>query len=132
MTENMTLRQKYGLLGFLKETKEDYQSQGLPTGPVDEMLAKVKREIREILNKEPHGDDKFIVNGGGTYDEGWTKYFYPDEHWTEEEKSDFTESNWIHMRPSQYDCTGQLFTWNISIFDVPNGTVVYHQYALDV
>lgn len=73
-----------------------------------------------------------IVNGGGDYDSFWQKVFFKGEHWTEEEKREFIEDAWIYAKPSQYDCTGQIFTRAIDMFNVPNGVVVYIRSAIDV
>ena len=74
----------------------------------------------------------FIVNGGGEFDYRWMKVFFPGERWTDEEKAEFVEENWIYCRPSQYDCTGQIFTTGIDCFNVPSGVVVYIREAMDV
>lgn len=105
---------------------------------IDTNLIKHKREYRADLKKRnakkylyPNNYGE-IVNGGGDYDSFWQKIFFAGEHWSEEEKQEFIEENWIHCEPSQYDCTGQTFTWAIDVFNVPSGVVAYIRDALDV
>lgn len=102
-------------------------------------IADHKREWRRKTKRNQyfyHGRDGEgygeIVNGGGNWDSYWQKVFFPGEQWTEEEKREFVEDNWVHATPSQYDCTGQVFTWAIDVFNVPGGVVAYLRYALDV
>lgn len=72
--------------------------------------------IEDVVKK--YGD--FIYSGWYT------------ERWTDEEKAEFVEENWIYCRPSQYDCTGQIFTTRIDCFNMPRGVVVYIMEAMDV
>ena len=109
---------------------------------IDKKIIEDKREYRKALKGALH--DKYlyqgedgegygeIVNGGGDYDHYWQKIFFPDECWTEEEKREFVDDNWVRATPSQYDCTGQIFTWAIDVFNVPSGVVAYIRYAMDV
>ena len=102
---------------------------------MEKYIAKNKKRYRSSLKEE--NEKKYlyggeIVAGGGDYDSFWQKIFFKDDHWTEEEKQEFIEAAWIHAKPSQYDCTGQVFTWAIDVFNVPNGVVAYIRNALDV
>ena len=110
----------------------------------EQELIRCKREYRAWLKKKnrkkylwPGKDGKGygeIVNTGSPYpyDSFWRKVFFAGEHWDEDDKKEFIESAWTHMKPSQYDCTGQIFTWMIYVFNVPNGVVAYIMDALDV
>ena len=54
---------------------------------------------------------------------------------TDEEKKEYIDEMWEHWyNPwnDGRDCTGVWFTRRIAIFDVPNGTWVYHFRACDV
>lgn len=102
-----------------------------------EHLDKAKRKYRDSLklNADNHYGtyvNGFIVNGGGEYDYRWMKVFFPGERWTDEEKTRFVDENWMYCRPSQYDCTGQIFTTGIECFNIPSGVVVYIMEAMDV
>lgn len=105
---------------------------------IKNLLIEHKREYRSWLkDKEkkrylyPDNYGK-IVASGGSYDTFWQKIFFEGEHWTDEEKNQFVAANWITAKPSQYDCTGQVFTWAINVFNTPNGVVAYIRNALDV
>lgn len=102
-----------------------------------EHLDKAKRKYRAHLklqdnNRYENYANGLIVNGGGEFDYRWMKVFFPGERWTDEEKAEFVEENWIYCRPSQYDCTGQIFTTRINCFNMPRGVVVYIMEAMDV
>lgn len=102
-----------------------------------EHLDKAKRKYRAHLklqdnNRYENYTNGFIVNGGGEYDYRWMKVFFHGERWTDEEKAEFVDENWMYCRPSQYDCTGQIFTTGIECFNVPSGVVCYIFEAMDV
>ena len=104
---------------------------------LQDWVAVRKREYRAALKeknraKRFRGTDGLIVNEGGDYDSHWIKVFFPGESWTDEEKDEFIAYAWIPYRWSPYDCTGQLFTQGISVFNVPGGVVAYVREALDV
>lgn len=108
---------------------------------LDEIIIAHKKEYRRWLKEY---DKKYlyhlsdgtgygeIVAGGGHYDSWWYKVFFPGDYFTEEDKKEFIEDNWRYAKPSQYDCTGQIFTWSIKVFNVPSGVVAYIQEAMDV
>lgn len=107
----------------------------------EDLLIEHKRELRAKLKDNhdrylyPGNDGKGygkIVAYGGSYDSFWEKIFFEGEHWTDEEKDQFIADNWITAKPSQYDCTGQVFTWAINVFNVPSGVVAYIRNGLDV
>lgn len=103
---------------------------------LDERIVENKRKYRAELrrrNGKKYLYDNYgeIVNGGGDFDGCWQKIFFPGECWTEEEKKEFIEENWHHYRPTFYDCTGQIFTIGIDVFNVPNGVVAYIREAID-
>ena len=111
------------------------QYRGATREKMEKHLAKAKKRYRSHLKEE--AEKKYLYGGeivasGGGYDSFWQKIFFKDDHWTEEEKQEFIEAAWIHAKPSQYDCTGQVFTWAIDVFNVPNGVVAYIRNALDV
>lgn len=103
---------------------------------INDLIIKLKREYRANLKKRDkrylYPDYGEIVNSGGDWDSFWKKIFFAGEQWSEEDKREFIEENWIYCEPSQYDCTGQIFTQSIDVFNVPNGVVAYIRYAMDV
>lgn len=123
-----------------KEIRNLLTKQGAPEESIiyiDEKIAADKREYRKCLKlkSDNHYEDYangFVVASGGDWDSWWMKVFFPNEHWSKEEMDIFIEYNWRHATPSQYDCTGQLFTWAIDCFNVPSGVVAYIREAIDV
>lgn len=91
-----------------------------------------KREVRQ-RNKQSEEDK---IHFGWDYDGGYTKEFF-DEPFTEEEKEEYRDANWIRIN-SPLDCTGLTFTHAIYIFNLkePNSfgarSVVYHWMGRDV
>lgn len=53
-------------------------------------------------------------------------YFFTLEEWEE-----FKNNEWRYIN-SQYDCTGQLFTFNLDRYTTKNGTWVYHTLLIDI
>jgi len=127
-----TLRWKFEVIKMHKDLLKDHPE----SEKAANYLIELKREARKMIKVEEksyiRSDGGIILNGGGDYDSRWQKIFYPDEHWTNEEKREYIDCNWIECPNSQYDCTGAIFTWAIDIFDVPKGTVVYIREAIDV
>lgn len=117
---------------YVGEAKEKFEN----------LIIQHKREYRERLKRENaakylyYGKDGNgygeIVNGGGEFDWRWQKVFFSGERWTDEEKMEFVDDNWIECKPSQYDCTGQIFTSRIEVFNVPAGVVAYIIECMDV
>ena len=130
------LREKYELLKIYEELVDECFKRNLPDKAEYgmEKIKEIKREIRNRNNGKKYLYNNYgeIVNCGGDYDSFWQKIFFPGERWTDEEKNEFIEENWIHAMPSQYDCTGQTFTWAIDVFNVPSGVVAYIRNAIDV
>ena len=141
-----TIRDCMITMGVNDLIKKQLIERGLYVGEIrekiDNKIAEDKREYRKALKGTWHGKYLYlgkdgkgygkIVNDGGNYDTFWQKIFFPNEHWTEEEKMEFVDDNWVKATPSQYDCTGQIFTWAIDVFNVPSGVVAYIRYAMDV
>jgi len=107
---------------------------------IKEIIIKDKREYRQYTKKrgdlfyDPCSPDPtgVITASHWDYDGGWMKVLFEGQHWTEEEKRAFIGRNWKHYKPSQYDCTGQIFTWYIGVFNVPKGVVAYIKESIDV
>ena len=111
------------------------QYKGETREKMEKHIAKSKKRYRSYLREE--AEKKYLYGGeivacGGDYDYFWQKIFFKDDHWTEEEKQEFIEAAWIYAKPSQYDCTGQVFTWAIDVFNVPSGVIAYIRNGLDV
>lgn len=138
------LREKYKLLKMYEELVDELSEGKYPNATREaiekckQLLAEHKREYRNWLRKEDENKylypNKYgkIVAGGGDFDSRWMKVFFPDEQWSEEDKQEFVEENWKHYKPTYYDCTGQIFTTSIRVFNVPSGVVAYIMEAMDV
>lgn len=108
---------------------------------IDKSIIEAKRKCREALKARDkaqylyHGIDGEgygkIVNSGGDWDYFWRKVFFPGEHWSKEDIEEFREENWKHTRYSAYDCTGDVFTRFIDVFNTPSGVVAYIREAID-
>lgn len=99
-------------------------------GLTDDKLRELRQAVKEYsLEWEDEWGFKLVSSD---YEDTLWKLFVPGEHFTEEEKKETREEMWIHCMPSQYDCTGQIFTQWIDFFDVPGGTWVYHKKGMDV
>ena len=108
---------------------------------LDERIIAHKKEYRQWLKE--HGKQYLyrlsdgtgygeVVAVGGDYDRFWRKIFFPGDYFTEEDKKEFIEDNWIHYKWGPYDCTGQVFTSSISVFNTPSGVIAYIQESRDV
>lgn len=123
-----TTRQLYEILLLLKTFPEN----AVDEDSKNEWIKECKREIR----KRNHEDEqsKYIISQGN-WDDWWTKEWF-EKPFTKEEKEEYIKDHWIHATPSQYDCTGQIFTIRICVFNVKvNGVergLVYHFMAIDV
>ena len=128
-----TLREAYSFARFIEKTIKE---NGLDFPDVRERLIEIKRDIRKHVNSKDTGmfeeiEENYI--GGWCKDEDYhAKYFFPDEHWTKEDKREFRKAFWIGCQMTPYDCTGAVFTIAIDIFDVPKGTLVYIWMSRDV
>lgn len=85
----------------------------------------------EFKGKDGNGYGE-IVNAGGWWDSAWRKVIFPGEYWADEEKQEFIAAVWIPYKYTYYDCTGQLFTSSVSVFNTPNGVIAFIRDNLDV
>ena len=95
-----------------------------------------KDDIREIkvALREYNRNRPARKIGWGEYDY-WTElYSLPvSDDWTLEEVTEwFEEWEVCHCYPSQYDCTGQIFTTSYKIFKRRGKWMCYHSYGMDV
>ena len=140
-----SLRANYEKIMFDMEVKKWLIESGKYVGEhkkgIDDLIAKHKRECRQEVKEkyspkylyygkdgEGYGE---IINSGGDWDYFWKKVIFPGEHWKEEEKEQFRQENWKRARYCAYDCTGDVFTWAIDVFNTPNGVVAYIREAVD-
>lgn len=122
----MNLRNEYELLRWMEE-------EGKREGwNVNKFLEKKKKEIRAYLKtyiKDVTDPSRWHYSEDGEH--RWCKHYF-SEPFTEEEKREWIRDEWWHIN-SPYDCTGQWFTFDISICNLKDGTsVMYHRQGLDV
>jgi len=139
------MKERYEYLLFNLRWKDQMIKEGKYSGEtkelIDNVIIKTKRKCRKELKQHdrakylyPGRDGNgygLIVNSGGEWDTFWRKVFFPGEHWSEEEIEKFREENWKRVRYPAYDCTGDVFTWAIDVFNVPSGVVAYIREAID-
>lgn len=126
-------------LAIKRELVKENKYKGETRKCLEELLRKHKREFRDWLKRQEsngylYKEKKYgkIITGGGDFDGLWRKVFFPNEHWDDEDIEFFKKDNWIEYVPSPYDCTGQIFTWAIDVFNVPNGVIAFIRDAIDV
>lgn len=126
-----TLREDFSWIRFVEDTIREHGFGN--EAKANELLIDLKKKVRRKLKTHTVEDNGgILVNRLGDWDWCISKYFYPGVHWTEEEKREYKEYNWIESPNSPYDCTGKVFTCWIQIFDVPKGTIVYIREDMDV
>lgn len=92
-------------------------------------IREIKVTLREYNKKRPA---RRI--GWGEFDY-WTELYrldVPDDWKYEDVKDWFEEWEVCHCIPSQYDCTGQIFTTRYKIFKRHGHWMTYHSYGMDV
>ena len=94
-----------------------------------ETIKEYKREIRNWYSKEDK--DRHLVKS--TSDDYWMKIYLPEYITSKKEADDyFMENEFIEIIPSQYDCTGRLFTSNYKLGkDSKNRWYAYHHISID-
>lgn len=89
-----------------------------------------KKRIREKLKRYNEADDIHYSEDGESY---WYKEWF-DSPFTEEEKREFVEDNWVHIN-LPWSPTGQWFTSHIAVCNVETSfgakAVAYHFMSLD-
>ncbi len=124
-----TIRRSYE---FLQMEKELVKEGKLPSLTTDRVAIMIKREIREAYRKDRERRKCSVFCAD--YDRAIFKFALPEWIETREDAEDYFEARErIEMIPSQYDCTGQIFTTRYCVFQKPDGRWwVYHCMAMDV
>lgn len=118
MMENLYKELKFAM--DLREISSDKES-------VDKYIVNLKKRIRR-LNRQGADNSDIIWTSECS---GYTRVDF-DGLFTEEEKAEYIESNWIFIN-SPYDCTGKIFTTYIKVFNMPSidRSVAYFGFAID-
>lgn len=96
---------------------------------IEDRIIEIKRKLRKEAKR---ASDHVTVHDDGDY--CIVKLPLPADLKTEEDaKEYFKEYEYIHYRPTYYDCTGQWFTSWYKIFQKPDGRFwAYHAIGIDV
>ena len=122
------LQFNYSMIRFLEKTIEENRGSE-DIRKTEDWLKEIKRETRAYVNK-PKRDVRVIQR---EFDCWVELYALPEYLTTLEDAAEyFDEYEWIHAEPSQYDCTGQVFTSWRHIFPRNGRFYVYHCLAVDV
>lgn len=95
----------------------------------DEIKRAIRRFYKKVCDRANSGETRF-----GGWDWYTHKYPLPEYIKSREDAVEyFEEYEYMECEPSQYDCTGQLFTSRYCVFQKPDGRWwVYHCIAMDV
>lgn len=94
----------------------------------DEIKRAIRRFYKKVCDKANSGETGF-----GEFDHFTRKYPLPEHIKSREDAVEYMEDEWVHCRPSQYDCTGQIFTTGYCVFQKSDGRWwAYHMMAMDV
>lgn len=133
----MDIRKKYEYLRFAEEVartlldKNDDHVYDLAINYAMEEIKKTKKEIREEHRKQDTDTGRVIKSD-------WDSYItleelkIPADYTHDDAVEYFDKYEVIHMVPSQYDCTGQLFTSWYKIFKRNGKWMAYHAVNADV
>ena len=126
MEYRYVIEEHYWIIKFLENKYKE-------TGNVKtlEKLIDRKRKLREHLKGEPV---KYVcINRYTDNDNAIWKHFLPVEIKDRESAIDYFNTHLaMECRPSQYDCTGQLFTID-AVPAFQNGHwVIYHSVGMDI
>ena len=126
---NYTYKDLHLFEQMLKELKQ--KNPDMDITQFDKIVIEKKRTIRRLNKIEDCGST--IVRDDGI--DGYVVKFPLPESIDNAEDADeyFREYEYIHYRPTYYDCTGQAFTSWYKIFRKPDGRFwAYHSVSLDV
>ena len=123
------LRQEISLLKALMEIKSDKE---VPRQQRLKSVESFKKRVREKLKRYNSIVDEIHYSEDG--ESCWYKEWF-DYPFTEEDKREFVEDNWIHIN-LPWSPTGKWFTSYIAVCNVETSfgarAVVYHFMGLDV
>lgn len=126
IAKQIGLRSAYDELYFWINNRESCKNKR----KVDELILKYKRDIR-AYHKDTEAKGRVIRD----YEDGSeiVKVELPPDIVSKEDAENFFNKYMrIEMRPSQYDCTGQLFTSWHRVFMVNGKYICYHCIGIDV
>jgi len=125
-------REQYHLLMYLLKMQTDGGILPEMTEAFNDHIAKIKKRIRNIQNREAYIPYGAIAYYDLKADAGYalTKTVF-DYVFDEEEKQEYIKNNWCRCC-SPYDCSGEWFTQNIEIYTTKGKTFVYEWSAINI
>jgi hypothetical protein len=130
ISNNRDLRIAYETLQFMKEKLADHTIPEESREHANERMIERKRQIREYLRKPE--SDRILVKS----DWDFCIFRFPLPEFiqsVEDGEEYFREYEYMHCRPSMYDCTGQLFTSWFKVYKAADGRFwAYHSIHMDV
>ena len=98
------------------------------TASKKDRVTEIKRAIRQFYKKQEDSRSRRIIKDYGI--DGFIELYELPE--VEDPQAYFDEYEWIHAKPSMYDCTGQAFTAWRKVFKRHGKNMVYHSVGFDV
>jgi hypothetical protein len=129
----VNIRDRYLFLRFLQGI--DTTGDPAAASNIADMIVEAKREIRRLRDWSTP-EPAFMLEHRivRQYDDGsYVELILidPDFGSAADIERFIRDNYWIEMRPSMYDCTGQLFSNWYSIFRTPRGWRIYHSIGID-
>lgn len=127
------LRIAYDLLGFLNEEYCDRNFDRNRNDSIGLRIRRTKQEIRDFYRRQETGSNSHVRIIKSDFDNQIVLITLPDFVDSEEYAEEyFMGREYIRAIPSQYDCTGQLFTAWYKIFQRNGRWMAYHCICMDV
>lgn len=122
----------YLLNEYLVERKEAVKRNDLTrVAKLDKRIHEKKLILREQSRRKESRNYEIIIRGCDSDESFWDKTLFPGQKWSKEEIDDYIRENWMHVR-SPWDCSGEIFTRGIEVFNSPSGVIVYHFMSIDI
>lgn len=137
MLSGMTMRQKYAFLRFAEENVQTLLLKNNDHA-LDQAIEYILDEIKGIKKDIRKEHKRHDADTGRVIKSDWDSYItleelkIPADYTYDDAVEYFEEYEVIHMVPSQYDCTGQLFTSWYKIFKRNGKWMAYHAVNADV
>ena len=119
------MRSKYALILYIEKMLSTTKNAQLSS-----YLENLKREVRRTNKPKPYSVRKIFVRNDGL--DGWCEKHFLPYHFSKPKMKRYIFNHKIELSRSQYDCTGQIYTTDIKIFNVPSGSIVYHFKSVNV
>lgn len=99
-------------------------------GKAEKFRHKKNRKYRELCIKNKQEDSWTLVKDYGM--DGFIIKTFVPKKLTIDERVEITDMEWRAVPYPAYDCTGCPFSTQLSFYEVPAGTWIYHHISYDV